>query len=94
MSDFEFSSQNALYHNAGWGDILEGISPWAWANFGIAMGLSLSVIGAAWYHNRFHVYYLCLLFVSVVIRGIWLCGASILGGSVKAPRIRSKNLIR
>jgi len=70
---FTFSQGDALYHNAGWSDILNSISPWAWANFGVGMGLALSVIGAAW--------------------GIWLCGASILGGSIKAPRIRSKNLI-
>lgn len=50
------------------------MTPYGWGYYGIALGLGLSVTGAAW--------------------GIWLCGANIVGGAVKAPRIRSKNLIR
>jgi hypothetical protein len=50
------------------------MSPYGFANFGVAFGLGLSVIGAAW--------------------GIWLTGSSLVGAAVKAPRIRSKNLIR
>ena len=50
------------------------MSPYAYANFGIAFGLGFSVVGAAW--------------------GIWLTGSSLVGAAVKAPRIRSKNLIR
>ena len=60
--------------NAGWSEVLTHMSPYGYANFGVAFGLGLSVVGAAW--------------------GIWLTGSSLVGAAVKAPRIRSKNLIR
>ncbi len=62
-----------LLCNEGWDEVLSHISPYSWANWGIAIGLGFSVIGAAW--------------------GIWLTGSSLVGASVKAPRIRSKNLV-
>jgi F0F1-type ATP synthase membrane subunit c/vacuolar-type H+-ATPase subunit K len=68
------SLDNTTNHNADWNEVLTSIDPNAWANMGVAFGLGLSVIGAAW--------------------GIFACGSSILGASIKAPRIRSKNLIR
>jgi V-type H+-transporting ATPase 21kDa proteolipid subunit len=59
--------------NGDWNEVLSNISPYSWAYMGIAIGLSASILGAAW--------------------GIWLTGSSLTGASVKAPRIRSKNLV-
>mmetsp|Transcript_12558 Transcript_12558/g.18308 ORF Transcript_12558/g.18308 Transcript_12558/m.18308 type:complete len:193 (-) Transcript_12558:197-775(-) len=67
------SACNSPYCNQGWGELLSHLSPYGYANFGIAFGLGFSVVGAAW--------------------GIWLTGSSLVGAAVKAPRIRSKNLI-
>jgi len=64
---------NSEFCNRGWGEILTHMSPYGFANFGVALGLGLSIVGAAW--------------------GIWLTGSSLVGAAVKAPRIRSKNLV-
>ena len=91
------SADNALYHNAGWDDVLSSISPYTWANLGIGLGLGLSIVGAAWYGPRATLRSvlsnpspLCLVCGN---RGILVTGSSLVGAAVKAPRIRSKNLI-
>jgi len=80
------------------GAFLEETSPYAWALLGIGLNIGLSVIGAGWSVSPF----LLLLVVGdgrqltqppYAHRGIWITGASILGGSVRTPRIRTKNLI-
>mmetsp|Transcript_24303 Transcript_24303/g.75951 ORF Transcript_24303/g.75951 Transcript_24303/m.75951 type:complete len:192 (-) Transcript_24303:169-744(-) len=63
----------ATYCNASYDEVLTHMSPYGWGYMGIAFGLGLSVVGAAW--------------------GIWLTGSSLVGAAIKAPRIRSKNLI-
>ena len=90
--------------NASYDEVLTHLSPYAWAPaaarkrpgrpgrraddarsgrpprkprarryMGIAIGLGMAGVGAAW--------------------GSWLTGSSLVGAAVKAPRIRSKNLI-
>jgi len=71
MSSSETCSSE--FCNQGWAEILTHMSPYGWAYFGVASGLGLSIIGAAW--------------------GIWLTGSSLVGAAVKAPRIKSKNLV-
>jgi len=67
------STCTSEFCNKGWGELLTHMSPYGFANMGVALGLGLSIVGAAW--------------------GIWLTGTSLVGAAVKAPRIKSKNLV-
>jgi V-type H+-transporting ATPase proteolipid subunit len=72
---YSFQSYFSYHYHylTGWNEVISHLSPYSWANWGIAIGLGFSVVGAAW--------------------GIWLTGSSLVGAAVKAPRIRSKNLV-
>ncbi|KAJ0400159.1 hypothetical protein P43SY_007178 [Pythium insidiosum] len=61
--------------NQGWGDILSSISPYAWASMGVAAGLALSIVGAAW---------------GIFLTGSSLLGASIKAprSKMNAPALR------
>lgn len=75
------------------GQFLEESSPYAWASVGIGLCIGLSVLGAGW--CAFYSLKLGEMTSSPCLcRGIFVTGASILGGGVRAPRIRTKNLIR
>jgi len=76
------------------GSFLEQTSPYAWAMTGVGLNIGLSVAGAGWF---VHLLSLSLCWTRTnddECRGIWITGSSILGGSVRTPRIRTKNLIR
>jgi V-type H+-transporting ATPase proteolipid subunit len=73
------------------GKFLEESSPFVWASVGIGFCIGLSVLGAGWCVP----YYTCYAFkFTDSRRGIFVTGASILGGGVRTPRISTKNLIR
>jgi hypothetical protein len=41
---------------SGWREMFNCISPYSWGYMGVAIALTFSIIGAAWYvHN--HIYY-------------------------------------
>jgi len=47
--------------------------PYAWGYIGVALSITMSILGAVW--------------------GIYITGASILGASIKSPRVKTKNLV-
>jgi V-type H+-transporting ATPase 21kDa proteolipid subunit len=91
------------------GRFLEESSPYLWASTGIGLCIGFSVFGAGWcvyitrltslppihYRslNPLHRSYIHCV-APALFRGIFVTGSSILGGGVRAPRIRTKNLIR
>jgi V-type H+-transporting ATPase proteolipid subunit len=68
---------------------LKTISPNVWAILGCGFAMGLSGVGAAWY-----VMDNILLLWLIYPRGFSLIGTSLMGAAVKAPRIRSRNLVR
>ena len=74
------------------GQFLESVSPYAWADLGIGLCIGLSVVGAAWSVILRHGTQIAPANL-LSGRGIFITGSSINGGGVKAPRIRTKNLI-
>ena len=69
-------------NNTTWAEIFNDVDPYLWAYVGTGLAIAFSIIGAAWY---------CKTGLS---RGIFLTGSTIVGASVKQPRIKSKNLVR
>ncbi len=69
-----------------------------WASTGIGLCIGFSVLGAGWCGH--FVLAMSAFFVLIgssvwyIRRGIFVTGSSIIGGGVRAPRIRTKNLIR
>ncbi|KAF4632268.1 hypothetical protein G7Y89_g5856 [Cudoniella acicularis] len=75
------------------GQFLEDVSPYAWADMGIGLCIGLSVVGAAWYNFHPPPHSPPKVIKLTKSRGILITGSSIIGGGVRAPRIRTKNLI-
>ena len=95
-----FKVQPVLCVRAGSGEafnvgrFLEETSPYLWASTGIGLCIGFSVLGAGWCEHHHRCAWRTYLIVCHYSRGIFVTGSSILGGGVKAPRIRTKNLIR
>lgn len=49
------------------------IYPYSWGYLGVALSITMSILGAVW--------------------GIYITGASILGATLKSPRVKTKNLV-
>lgn len=58
---------------SSWGEMFYCINPYSWAYLGVALAITLSILGAVW--------------------GIFVTGASLIGATIKSPRVRTKNLV-
>ena len=47
-----YNSTNSTVYNQDWNDVLTHIDPYAFANVGAALALTMCVIGAAWCASR------------------------------------------
>ena len=56
-----------------WSEMLYCIDPYSWAYIGVALAITMSILGA--------------------VCGIYITGASLIGATIKSPRVRTKNLV-
>ena len=83
--------------------LFRSTSPYFWSAFGVAFAVGMSILGAAWcvawVDNKSSSWELAsgailCSYIHAWRRGIYTTGSSLVGASIRVPRITSKNLIR